>query len=572
MRLGPSSERLVWLAWPPLLVAWLFATIVPVGFAPLDEGYVLAQAYRVLHGQFPHRDIVSPRPLGSALIHVVDYAVPLPLIEASRLVAVVEITTYSLMFAALIYRLDYRRWGLLRSLGAAGSVLVNLQTFPLMAWYTIDGLLLVATGLVCVETGLGRGRGGPVRIGLAMLGAAVLVKQSFFLAPVLGVVRVAWAVRSEERRGALRTATMAALTAAVPLVLYVCAVAVAGGFAEMRRQLASAAPVYGTTLVWMLRIPPERSALLWRLGLGTAVLTGIRVFRDRTGFWAMIVDFALRMSLSVLVLYLVLEDGLLPMSRWASRVVWLLVVVTVWRGAVARTIDGAALALCATAWMTMLSWGHPVPDLVAGSAALAVLDRTWKGAGRIAPAVRRGVLAGALIASVLVARTFREARASSPYYDRPEPALTAPLRGIAAPFGRIRTNPTTAHFIDDLVACVRRYPARSVGAYPDDPWIYPALGLRNPLPLDWLYRPEIAGSEAQLLGAARRLDDRGDYLVLFQTVSGFNVARMAQLPAASVSSHAFAYGSRLGDEMLGFLHGERVTCGSFVGRYAAPRS
>jgi glycerol dehydrogenase-like iron-containing ADH family enzyme len=68
------------------------------------------------------------------------------------------------------------------------------------------------------------------------------------------------------------------------------------------------------------------------------------------------------------------------------------------------------------------------------------------------------------------------------------------------------------------------------------------------------------------------LDDRGDYLILFQTVSAFKLSGIGLLPAASVSSHAFAYGSRLGDEMLGFLHGERVTCGSFVGRYAAPRS
>jgi hypothetical protein len=56
-----------------------------LGFNPTDDGYVLAQASRVLSGQVPHRDIASPRPLGSALLHVSTCFLPLPLFEATRL-------------------------------------------------------------------------------------------------------------------------------------------------------------------------------------------------------------------------------------------------------------------------------------------------------------------------------------------------------------------------------------------------------------------------------------------------------------------------------------------------------
>src|SRR5947209_7722457 len=86
---------------PMVLVAWLFGTTANVGFNPTDDGYVLSQAYRILHGAVPHKDLISPRPLGSAVIHLVDFLVPLPLLEASRLVALAEVVGSSFLFAAL---------------------------------------------------------------------------------------------------------------------------------------------------------------------------------------------------------------------------------------------------------------------------------------------------------------------------------------------------------------------------------------------------------------------------------------------------------------------------------------
>ena len=72
---------------------------------------------------------------------------PLPLLQASRLVAAIEVVAYTLAFAALAFRRPVTRWNPVQIAAASAAVFVNLHSFPLMAWHTIDGLFLVALGL-----------------------------------------------------------------------------------------------------------------------------------------------------------------------------------------------------------------------------------------------------------------------------------------------------------------------------------------------------------------------------------------------------------------------------------------
>jgi hypothetical protein len=40
------------------------------GFNPTDEGFVLSTTNRILHGQIPHVDFSSVRPVGYAILHI----------------------------------------------------------------------------------------------------------------------------------------------------------------------------------------------------------------------------------------------------------------------------------------------------------------------------------------------------------------------------------------------------------------------------------------------------------------------------------------------------------------------
>src|SRR5215210_4204377 len=62
-----------------VLLSVAFLLIVPTlahllfswrGFAPVDDGFTLANSRRILDGQVPHRDFIIIRPFVSPLIHV----------------------------------------------------------------------------------------------------------------------------------------------------------------------------------------------------------------------------------------------------------------------------------------------------------------------------------------------------------------------------------------------------------------------------------------------------------------------------------------------------------------------
>src|SRR5438309_882525 len=147
---GRWARGAISLAWPVALVAAVYSAVGRIGFNPTDEGYVQAGSYRILLGQLAHRDWISPRPVFSSVIHTVDFLVPAPLFEVSRVIALFEFAGYAILLAWFIYESPPWHWGPVRIAAAAASMLVNLHTFLLTSWYTVDGLLCSAIGLVLV--------------------------------------------------------------------------------------------------------------------------------------------------------------------------------------------------------------------------------------------------------------------------------------------------------------------------------------------------------------------------------------------------------------------------------------
>ena len=566
------GRRWIVLLWSVALVAAIFLVVGHLGFQPTDEGNIAAQTHRLLDGQVPHRDVIFARPMGSALLHVIDFGVPMPLFEASRLIGIAEIVLYSVCLAWLIFDLAPSRWGLARSVAAAASALVNLHTFLLNGWYTTDGLVFVALGFVMLRSGLARDRRWVLRIGLLALGLAAVMKQSFAAASLLGLVWVVSAGRARPMRERVRSAASAAVLLAAPMLVYIAAITARGALDEFLGQILGADTVYGASFVTVFR----RSGPRWELIAGLAGLVALLWVRRRAERSnAAALDVASRVGISLLVVGVVLAHRLAFRGSWAVILLWGVVAFVGWRAAVERTFDGVGAVLVLTGWMAALSWGYAVPNLVAGSLALYLLDRTWRGAARALPAAgtparSRLVAAGIALAGLATGALFVAVRFAHPYGDRPEAELTASLRAASPEWGRIRTNPATASYLTELASCVRSHPARWTAALPDNPGIYPALDLRNPFPIDWMYPDEVAGEEERILQTARRLAREGDYTVLFQT---YPIARLTEPgpfpPPAGPDSVPLA--RPLLTRIWRILDGTRFTCGPFVG-VTAPAS
>lgn len=542
------------------------------GFHPSDQGFILAQAWRVLHGETPHAEIISARPLGSAVLHVVDFALPGPLFFASSVLSMIEIILATIAFAALVTRRRVLDWGPGLTALVAAAALLNLNAFPLMAWHTVDGIALTACGAWALDSGLRTGNALSRRTGLVLLGTAVFVKQSFVFAAVIGLLWLLLHPSTRPVRVLRLLGDLVALGAAG--VLYVGWVLLGGGFSAMLLQLTGGVPAYGERLLglWLedpavLTQPPFRE--LTYFAAVALVLLGVRLFSERLGVTGRVVSWLLGLAAAAAIAGTVVDGRMTGSSRWADVLWWIVAVAVLVHGVARRRVPWAGLLVLATGFMTSLSWGNDTPTLCTGSLALTALlllaqvvptpwfARRWVSA-------TAGVTVVALCAWIVVARHDEAA-----YLDVSHDRLTEDLGSVSPAMRGIRTNPETFRYVQQIRDCLARFPAGRTAILPDNAFAYPAFGLHNPFPLEWPLPLEIVGDAPErMLAEADALNRSGDYLVLFQTVPSRVLANGGPVPRwVPQKAPIFDY---LGLEhaLQDRLTGQAITCGSFVGKYA----
>ncbi|GAB3157121.1 hypothetical protein GCM10027258_65090 [Amycolatopsis stemonae] len=561
--------------WVVLLALATELRVGRFGFHPSDQGFILAQAWRVLQGEVPHADIISARPLGSAVLHVVDFALPMPLFFGSSFLSMIEIIVATIAFAALVTRRRVLTWGPGLTAMVAAASLINLNAFPLMAWHTVDGIALTACGAWALDAGLTKNLAVARRGGLVLLGCAVFVKQSFVLAAVIGVLWLLLhpATRAGTRRGLRFVLDLLALGA--PGLLYVAWVSLGGGFAEMVEQLTGGVPAYGERLLGLWLEDPEAltRAPVRELTFFAAiavVLLAVRLPGDRLGAAGRAASWVLVLAGAAAVAWTVVDGRFTGSSRWADVLWWIVAVSVPVNAAVRRKVPWAGLLVLATGFMTSLSWGNDTPTLLTGTLALTALLLL----SQVVPARPRltrrwvtataGLTAVALCGWLVVAQHDRAA-----YLDVGHDRLTEDLGDVTPAMAGIRTNPSTHTFVRQIRDCLDRFPAARTAILPDSPFAYPAFGLRNPFPLEWPLPLEIVGDAPErMLATADELNRQGGYLVLFETDSIRMLATGGPVPESiPPDTPVFDY---LGLEkaIQGRLTGRAVTCGSFVGKYA----
>ncbi|OZM73422.1 hypothetical protein CFN78_09775 [Amycolatopsis antarctica] len=583
---SPSRRARVALhvAWILLLALGTVARIGRFGFHPTDQGFMLAQSWRVLHGEIPHTDIISARPLASAILHTVDFALPGPLFAGSGLLSMVEIILATMAVAVLVTRRPVLTWGPLLTALVAASALLSLNSFPLMAWHTIDGIALVACGAWALDAGLRSGKAFPRRAGLFMFGVAVFAKQSF--APVVAFGVLWLLLHPATRAGALRTVRWWRRTVvdllwlgAFPLT-YVAVVTLDGGFAAMADQLTGGIPADGErlALLWLddpSALTREPAANIGLFAVVAAALILVRLLRDRLGRIAIAADVLLVLIGTVVVIGTVVDGEAFAPSRWADVLWWLTLPAILVNWVTVRRVVLPVLFVPALGFMVSLSWGQDTPTLAAGSLALATVVLIAQRGARPVPSPRRRrewlVASTAVGLAVLLGTGLFVTRHhdNNPYLDVSQDRLTEDLGTVTPSLRWIRTNPSTAKYIGQLGDCIERFPAARVAALPDNPFAYPAFGVRNPFPLEWPLLYELVGDSRQrMLDTADRLSREGGYLVLFETVNPDVLSAGGPVPD-EVAPGTPAYDrTGLSAELDARLTGTPVTCGSFVGKWA----
>jgi hypothetical protein len=540
-----------WSVWAPLALAvgfwWLQGRY---GFNPTDDGFVLGQAWRIAHGEVPHREFTSPRPLASAFMHLPEVMMPAGMLAVSRLIVTLQLLWIAFATVQLVLHGRWRLSGLQQFTLVGFAFLVNVGVWPIMAWHTIDGLFLGVTALWLVLC-RPASRGDPARwIAVWLLaGLAPLAKQGYAVVPVL----VAAAIAVSGQRSAWRYSPLTVVPAAGYLLW-----SGSDAFAQLYAGsgVALTAPV--RRLAELTVQPPGLIIVL------SAVL-GFLVMAYGPGGLSLKGPVATAALIGP-PLVAAHAEGFSLAGAWSYLAVLSLITVAVM---VVRTwlLATVVAALLGLALAVSLSWGIPGPGLVTGSALAASVLLLWSAAipgtgERFREMNSFTAVSVALLVTALVLTLI--ARERSVYREPRRSTLTATVD--APQFALIRVGPQSAQYLRDLQECLDRYPARQVAVLPDNPGLYPLLGLRNPFPSDWwLSWERSVDHEAKVTLALDALHRTAHWLVLFQSYDASTLPTRT-IPQVSAPGLPFAYVPQ-DIELVDRIQGQPVRCGSLSGEY-----
>jgi hypothetical protein len=446
-----------------------------IGFNPTDEGWLQAVARRLLAGEVPHRDFISLRPVFSALLQV-----PLVWLGGdhvfwlARLWGWLVVGGISWLWSGCLLPDQPARW--LRTLLYPVIFFLNAQVFPVMAWHSLDGLLLATAALALAR----RGTPAAWRGAFLCAGFAAMCRQNFvFFIPFLALGLPDW----KQGRAILWIGVAPALYLA-----FLLGTGAAGDF--VHQILATQGQLFRTA------VQPygEQPAFFAGLGLGALAAGALHLARRGTGRGPDIVATALLLATGLYASFN-LWHGPLSVAAGAFGLfgaACALLAVAVATRRVTRSGAFPLIAAVGLAWTAAISVGYNSPALTGG----VLLVATWRLleslAGRPVLTTPAGLAAIGLALAGL-ALTFREARFNFPYQERPAAELSwdagAVMRGAAG----LRTNAVTYAVLEDLRRLTDHFDRQHqpYAIMTDYAAFWVGSAQRNPLACEWPQTTEL---------------------------------------------------------------------------------
>lgn len=465
--------------------AWLLLPIAChfgfswIGFNPTDDGWLQAVARRLLDGQVPHRDFIFVRPALSAILQV-----PLVWLGGDRVIWWSRLWGWLTLGAAIWLWAEFATAAAplgLKYLLYAAALFVSAHNFPIMAWHTLDGILLCS---IAVGVAL---RSAKHRYTLAFLlvGMAGLCRQNFGLFAPLLLIGVGGPVRSWFTAG---------FWSLLPVAVYTTAMLSLGGARDFVQQIFAPTHNFSSVAIsdfvheaWFLAVVPV--GLLLAIGTAATGRYGSRFSAGMLGTLFAAVGLTeayaiwhfpwIGFQAAFAMFGLVLGGAIVALRMGVSAEDRILVV------------GGLGLT-----WVVSISLGYNNPALMSG----VLLLLWWRLLHLLLRqrAISRLSLTATLIVAPAAAFAFSHIRIESPYRDAPAGTLRYDVGDVLAGGAGLRTNATTYQSLADLQRLKRQLRTDGHGyVLLTD---FPAFWIRdpqpNPLSCEWPQETELAQSRA----------------------------------------------------------------------------
>jgi hypothetical protein len=532
--------------------------LATIGFNPSDDGFILAQSKRILDGDIPHRDFLSPRPAGSPLLHSFELFLPTPQIITSRIIVFVQLMFTSLMLCYLLCRQTFL-WKMkeIRLLLIIIVMTLSTHQFPLMPWHTIDGIMVFVVGIGLIDRS--KNSSNPMLLPIAglIIGFTPVIKQSFAPALLVGAVLMLFC---SNRTYSHRILSITTLT--MPSAMYVTWISVNDGIASMTQQMFGS-PLPRTFYAWS-----ETNVTVIIIFVCSCVFALTKSLNTTRTFIYRVVNILLSISIAISSVYWV-SVGQLQLTNWSTPLLFLSLAAILLQSNSLSDFFGIHSAIVVLGVMVSLSWGYPNSNLIAGGLWMITLlplsSLLLKSNFKQTTSLNFRFLSvlATWVTSLLLVFVLYESRSNAVYRDVPFSEQIS-LSGLSPELRGINGNKLILNVINDVKNCLERYPAELLAVLPDAA-IFPLLfEKRNPLNIDWWTPSELTVLPSSFFNENMKSTN---HLILFQSVTMDVIANLPEIPTAVDSVSIASYGNDLMQKLFIQLPGDTVSCGSLIGKH-----
>lgn len=539
---------------PTVLILVFWWTQALYGFNPSDDGFILAQSWRLVHGEIPHVDFTSPRPLGSAFIHAPFVMFPIGMLAVSRLFVVFQFFWIAKMSMKIVFRESELERTFIGFSLTAVTFLINIGTWPIMAWHTLDGIFVGVTAIALAKINIEKSQNRILYwiIPLLLAGIAPLIKQGFAVVPILMLL---WIIVAKTKN----LIPWAGLMLLPGVLFLIVTIQTPGGLLSQlhsgsKRELLEPVNTFANGL---------RSGGFISLTTALVVtLFGSLMISRRSPKLALLGSI---LSIAIAIRISVLQDFSM-FTFWADCFVLinLFLLLAFCRDLIEWVKHGSILAL---AFAAALSWGVSNPSIFGGSLLLAAISLTHSlnRKSSVFKSISSSVISAVVAGVVVLTSVFMfQTRSRNMYVEPPREELAF---SVDLPqFKFIRMSKNSAEYLNSIQFCLAKYPAETLVVLPDGPGLYPLLNNVNPFDSDWWLGAErVPDKEQRDLITVQELNDRDNWLVLVQSYFVFDLAKMPS-EYVSLKRDMFFHDSS-DSKVFDSLEGDLVACNSFTGKH-----
>lgn len=535
------------------------------GFNPTDDGVIIAQSYRIINGEIPHKDFISIRPVMSGVLHTLNFYLPFPLVESSRIFVLLQTFIFSFLWGFLIVKTFLKKanynWRLIL-FGILGvlAFLLNLNTYHVYPWTTIDAIFISTFGFAFLLSAIKHSTDDKAFFfkavaALFLFSIAALCRQTFIFIPMAAAL---FLLIKYFKKSCFIKLTFTFIIGSSPFLMYHTYLVSHEAIPDFVAQLTGRTELFETGILRYIK-----SFIIARLGLLNLILLLLAFIsiiklkgklinkyltffsKENKSTWGIIISiYSFALIFGMFWFFFHKDYKIIPFEFF-----WILVTLTI-IGMQFRILSFSEILILAfavvLAWTSSISLGANSPVFVFGmlaSANVLVIFRFVKGLNlfQISSTLNRNFkfISAFFVIALFVVSIYGQRQFN--YRQNKAEELNYNLGELIPAFGNIKTDKNTFDYYQDFMHLFINYELKDKFVIlPNNAIIYPALNSKNPLPLDWMIKNEHIGADEKLLQSFEELLQQKDFYIIVDKFNSINMGTM-QLEKMDFPPEKFVY-------------------------------